>query len=405
MQAQARKNIDLQKWENFISGFVFLIPVITLLYQYTGLSIFEITLIANASNFCIAFFDFPTSILADLFGRRNSMLVSVILAFISSVIVLLFPSFWGFVIASFLGGLSISFWSGTGQAYLESNLKILNLQDKFGKYIGQNIFYNQLASTIAPLLSSLLIYLLNESGFKVLAALDVVATGLAIYIVFQMVELSPPAKIIKRGISNIFTESLLVAKDAISNILKNKNIGLIVLYRTFSSNLSYLSLILLPTLVISGMPKFAGGFIEIIAAFTIMIGSKFAYKIGEKYSYNFCWVFSTLAQGVLLVIAGLIVNNWIYLIIAFALINLAEGLCKPSWSHVFAEQSNPKAISTTRSAVFAIMALYIAVARQFLATLPISIALFILGAVLVLINLLLAPKILRLTQPPHRQTH
>lgn len=405
MKEQAWKNICLQKWENFVSGFLFLIPVITLLYQYTGLSIFEITLIANASSLCIALFDLPTSILADLFGRRNSMLVSVILAFFNSLVILVFPSFWGFVIASFMGGLSVSFWSGTGQAYLESNLRILNLQNKFGKYIGQNIFYNQLASTIAPIISTVLIYLLNESAFTVLAMLDVLVTGLAVYVVFQMVDLSPPSKIIKKKIGNIATESLLIARDAISNIFKNKNIALIVLFRTFSSDLSYLSLILLPTLVTAGMPKFAGGIVEIIASFTIMLGSKFAYIIGEKYSYNLSWVISILTKGILLIISGFLVNNWGFLLIVFSLINLAEGFCKPSWSHVFAEQSNPKAVSTTRSILFAIMAMYLTISRQLLSILPISIALFILGAVLLLVNSLLAPKILRLTLPPPHQTH
>jgi hypothetical protein len=65
MQTIARKNINLQAWINFLSGMTFLIPVITLLYTYVGLSIFQIILIANVGSFVVFLLELPTSVFAD----------------------------------------------------------------------------------------------------------------------------------------------------------------------------------------------------------------------------------------------------------------------------------------------------------------------------------------------------
>jgi hypothetical protein len=61
----AEKNLRLLSWINFMSGFAFLIPVITLLYTYMGLSIPQIILITNASSLVVWLFEIPTSVFAD----------------------------------------------------------------------------------------------------------------------------------------------------------------------------------------------------------------------------------------------------------------------------------------------------------------------------------------------------
>jgi hypothetical protein len=73
----AERNIELQTWINFLSGVVFLIPVITLFYQYTGLSLVDIILIANVSTLTVWIFELPTSVFADTSGRKKSLVISV----------------------------------------------------------------------------------------------------------------------------------------------------------------------------------------------------------------------------------------------------------------------------------------------------------------------------------------
>jgi len=151
MEHIAKRNLKLQSWINFLSGVVFLVPIITVFYKYVGLSIPEIIIISNVSTFAIWIFELPTSVFADTTGRKKSLVASAVCGLAAAIIVLFAPSFWGFVLAAFFSGLHWSFWSGTGQAFLEENLRILGRQNSFGKVIGHLIFLEGLASIITPL--------------------------------------------------------------------------------------------------------------------------------------------------------------------------------------------------------------------------------------------------------------
>jgi len=77
MQKIAKQNIKIHGWINFFAGVVFLVPIISLFYKYTGLSTFEIILISNIVTFAIWIFELPTSVLADTTGRKKSLIFSV----------------------------------------------------------------------------------------------------------------------------------------------------------------------------------------------------------------------------------------------------------------------------------------------------------------------------------------
>jgi MFS family permease len=65
----------------------------------------------------------PTSVFADTAGRKRSLMISVVCNLISALSIVFFPTYRGFIVASFFGGLYFAFWSGTGQAFLEDNLR------------------------------------------------------------------------------------------------------------------------------------------------------------------------------------------------------------------------------------------------------------------------------------------
>ena len=127
----AKRNITLQGYINFLAGVVFLIPLITLFYQYTGLSLMQIIIISNVASLAVRVFELPTSVRADTVGRKKSLMMAVVCNFLSALFIFLFPSYVGFIIAAVMSGLYFAFWSGTGQAFLDDNLKILGETSKF----------------------------------------------------------------------------------------------------------------------------------------------------------------------------------------------------------------------------------------------------------------------------------
>lgn len=68
----ALRNIKLQQYLNMIAGIGFLAPIITLMYQYYNLDVSQIIIISNIATITMFACELPTSILADIIGRKKS---------------------------------------------------------------------------------------------------------------------------------------------------------------------------------------------------------------------------------------------------------------------------------------------------------------------------------------------
>lgn len=394
MEKIAKQNIRYQRLINFFAGAVFLVPIITLFYKYTGLGLFEIIIVANVSSLCVWLFEIPTSVFADTMGRRRSLLYSVIANLCGALIILIFPSLAGFIVASIFSAIYFSFWSGTGQAFLDENLQILNKQEKFGKYIGEFMFYESLAAFVTPFMASFILKIFGEQGFTILAALDVLFALIVVFLVIKLKRINKQKKF--KSFAHALKINYKTAKDAFKNVLGNSKLKLLLIYRSLGNHVAFFPIILLPVLVENGMPEWISGILMAIATLGAMITMKFGYKISEKYSYNFSWIISTTIQGALLIFAALFLKSWIITAIIYLVFNTFEGLWQPSWNHVLVEQTRGRSIATTRSIVFSIFALYTTLGKQFLVMFEVKYALFGLGIFILLVNLILGRKILKL---------
>ncbi|MCX6824278.1 MAG: MFS transporter [candidate division SR1 bacterium] len=399
MEATAKRNIKITQWVNFFAGITFLVPIIEIFYTYTGLSIMEIVIVSNVFTLVTWIFEIPTSAFADTMGRKKSLMISVISNFLGALCILFFPHLWGFIIASFFSALYFCFWSGTEQAFIDENLKILGNQQGFGKVFGNNLFLQQLAGFITPVLASLMLKYFHGTGYTILAILDVIFAGILIILQYKIVEV----QVIRARIGSfarMIKENIFVAKTAIINIRTNTNLKTLLLYRSLSSSASFFTIILLPTLATKGMPDWYSGFIVMGGTIAFMISSKFIYKIGEKYSYNLTWVLGTVAQGLLLIIVGYFFQSWVFIWIVFILMEFFEGFWQTSWNHILVEQSGGIAVATTRSIIFSLFALYATILKQAVSFLGVNYALLIIGSIILIANIFLGRKILHIKKKP-----
>lgn len=395
MKDIATRNMRIHGLINLISGIVFLIPIITLFYKYTGLNLAQIILISNITTFSMFLFELPTSVRADTAGRKKSMFISVVCNVISAVMILLFPSLRGFAIAAFFAALYGSFRSGTGQAFLEENLRILWREKEFGKHIGRFMFYGELVALITPLIASGILKLFGDAGYTMLAGLDVIS---ALILVSLVIKLKEPYPIHKKmmTIKEAIQKNRETAKTAIANVFKNKKTRLLVIYRSLSHHVAFFWIIFLPMLSNNGMPDRYGWFVATIISIGGIFALKYAYKIGEKYSYNFARILWTSVQWLLLIIAGLLTGSRIRLIIICFVFEIFDGLRQPSRNHVLVQLTKGKAIATTRSIIFAIFALYMTGGKQLLSLFEPKYALIGLGVFIIIVNIVLWRKILKL---------
>lgn len=395
MQELAKRNIKIHSRINLVSWITFLVPVVTLFYTYTGLSIAEIILISNVTTFCIRIFELPTSVWADISGRKKSLLISVICNVCAAAAFLFFPTFWGFAVAAFFAALYMSFWSGTGQAFLEENLRILDREEQFGRYIGRFMFYNELTFLITPLVASLVLKLLGGTWYMLLAWLDVISAICLVFLVVKLKEVFP-LQLHATTFKNVLRTSRRTAREAIKNVFCNKDMKLVTIYRTLAYHAGFMGLIFLPLLSRNGLPDRSWGIIASVISVGSMFAMKYAYKFGEKYSYRHLWVISTTLQGIVIFAVAFFLNARIIMAALFFLGSVLEGFFQPSRNHVLVQLSKWKAIATTRSIVFAVFALYMTIGKQILSFFDIKYALIGLGIFIVLVNVVLGKKILSL---------
>ncbi len=395
MKTLARRNIHLQQWLNFISGVTFLVPIVTLFYKFTGLNIAQIILVSNVSTFFIWLLELPTSVLADTQGRRKSIVYAAFANLLGALCILLFPSLMGFCIAAFLSALYWSFCSGTIQAFLDENLRLLDRADQFGKYIGHNMFLGNLAAIITPILATLVLKNFESTGFVILATLDVIFAAILLVISFKLKEISQ-SNSPKLNHTASLKHNIDTAKLAIHNVFTNSKIKLLLIYRTLANHVSFFPLILLPTLSDSGMPDWASGLVISFATVGLMISNKFAYKLAGKFSYNKVWVYSTFVQALVLILAAFYLESWLVLVGIFAIFNILEGLWEPAWNHVLVGQTNSKAVATTRSIIFSVFAIYTTFGKQILSIFSVQQALILSAAVIIITNIKMSKKIINL---------
>lgn len=392
-QLVAKRNIKLQSWINFLAWIVFLIPVITLFYKYTGLSIAQIILLSNVSTLAIWIFELPTSVFADITWMRKSLVYSVISNVVTTFFILFFPSFWWFIVAAIFTGLYWSFRSWTWQAFLEENLAVLWEQNQFGKQIGRLMALESVAWVATPLIAWLLLRRVWDSGYTILAWLDFLFAIILVIITLQLKEVWPIRQKIE-GVKKLFIKSYQTAKSAIIHVFKNKDMKVILLYRTFANHVSFLFVLSLPLLVDYGMEDWFGWVLTALWGLATAVASNFAYKIWEKKWYWFTRVFSTIAQAVLMIVAWFVFKSWVVFAVVILVFKLFDGLRSPAWNHILVAKTQWKAIATTRSIVFSVFALYTTFGKQILSLISIKYAFIILGIIILFVNVILSKKII-----------
>jgi MFS family permease len=390
---KAERNIFLQSRINFFAGVVFLVPVITLLYQHVWLSLVDMVLIANASTIIVWVFEVPTSVFADTSWRKKSLLIAVLCNFFAAFTILFFPTFVWFMSAAIFSGLYWSFWSGTGQAFLEENLRILGKEKEFWKRIGHLMALENLSGIITPLIVACILKYFVHDGYTILALLDLISACILIILTWQLHE-TPYVVNVYTNIKDVFLTHIQVAKQAFKNVFMNKKLRLLLIYRSLANHVAFFYLVSLPIRVAYGMEPWLAGVFWAVGAVCMLLANKYAYKLWETHGYRLTRVASTIAQGGILVLAGIFLQSWIAITILIILFNLFEWLRMPAWNHVLVEETWGIAIATTRSIIFSLFALYTTLWKQILVMFPVEYALICIGVFILCVNFFLAKKML-----------
>jgi DHA3 family tetracycline resistance protein-like MFS transporter len=100
-----------------------IIPVFVLYFRHRGLNLFQIAALAVIFEGSIALLELPTGLVADLYGRKLSVVLSLFTIGAAGVIFGVSTVFWGLALAETIHGLGETLKSGALEAWVVDSLK------------------------------------------------------------------------------------------------------------------------------------------------------------------------------------------------------------------------------------------------------------------------------------------
>lgn len=312
---------------SFLKNQTYFTPIFIVFLQAMELSFKEIFWIFTIGSIFSLVIEIPTGIIADLWGKRRSIIISKFGIVIAYILFAFSHSFWHFVIAQIILELGNSFRSGTETAYTYDYL----VQNK-----ADNPSYTEVKSKQK-------IY--ARSGEAFAAAIGgVIAANFGFHWVFFIAAL--PAfgnfllslsweKIAERQEPIGLQQSFVHAKDSVFDIFRKRELLLITLnISVFSAVLGALSKYIQPYMTDAAIPVEYFGFIYTASLVVSVIALKYSdfieQRFGSRNTIN--WI-SILAVIPVLIIGFRYISY--FGVILFFLVIIIENIRSPIANNFF----------------------------------------------------------------------
>ncbi len=142
----------------FLKNQTYFEPFLILAFLEKDLSFFQIGILIGFREVCINIFEIPSGAVADLYGRRRSMIFSF-LAYITSFLVFgLSASFTALFLAMFAFALGDSFRTGTHKAMIFEWLRIQGREKERTRVYGFTRSWSKVGSAVSVVIASAFIF-------------------------------------------------------------------------------------------------------------------------------------------------------------------------------------------------------------------------------------------------------
>ncbi len=147
--------IKLSKW------LMLIMPIVALFYNENGLDDFDIFLLQAIYSVSVAVMEIPSGYLADIVGRKKTLILGSILGTLGYLIYSVSHNFSGFMVAEVVLGLGGSFISGADSAMLFDSLVATQRQHRYLQFEGRITSLGNFAETAAAVCGGLIAALLS----------------------------------------------------------------------------------------------------------------------------------------------------------------------------------------------------------------------------------------------------
>ncbi|MFZ2189916.1 MAG: MFS transporter [Candidatus Magasanikiibacteriota bacterium] len=329
-------NIILLCIIHFLQGLMFFLPILALYYQKTLFSAQNVALIFAIEAICSAIFEVPTGAIADLFGKKKTMIVAYSIDIIAFIILWIGDSMAMFVIYAILTALAHALNNGPETAIMYDTLKQEGKENLYKKISGIYMAIWPAGAAISSIVGGYLatISLRTPIFYTIFPFL------IALIIIFFIDE--PPYE--KKADATLNGHMLESTKD----VLKNKQLMFILLGGivawSFGESTHFLSQLFFQ---FKNIPILWFGYATAAEFALSSLGFYFSHAISERFGNKRTVIMSVILLALLLIFATW--TTGLTMLILFSTSSFFFGLRSPILGHLWNEECESRKRATMNS--------------------------------------------------------
>lgn len=189
--------VKISKWFNMV------MPIVVLFYQSNNMGMHEIFILKAIYSVAIVCMEIPSGWMADVWGRKKTLLFGSILGSAGFVLYSFSYGFWAFVIAEIILGIGHSFVSGADSAMLYDSLKADNKTEKYTSEEGRITSVGNFSEAIAGVVGGFLAAISLRTPFYFQFAVAAIAIPAALTMIEPKIHSTQHNYSIKKLVQNI----------------------------------------------------------------------------------------------------------------------------------------------------------------------------------------------------------
>lgn len=151
-----KRNISVSYVYNFLLQLNITSAIWVLYLAFRGMSLVQIGILESIYHMTGLLFELPTGAIADVYGKKFSVVLGRAVSVISCILMIISNNFWGFAIAFILSSAAMNLNSGAAEALVYDSLKELHQEEKYKIIWGNLAFLMSIAQGLAVLLGGIL---------------------------------------------------------------------------------------------------------------------------------------------------------------------------------------------------------------------------------------------------------
>lgn len=335
------RNLRLLFWGRAFLETKALAAVTVLFFQMRGLKMDQVFYLTIVWSLTALVCEVPSGYLADVIGRKKTMLIGTILFMVSQVHRVYATNYWEFAFQFVLMSAAFSCFSGTEEALLYESLKAVGRENEMLSQNGRLSSARQIFKMFTPLIGSFIASDLTDAQYNILLWADVYTAFVALGIFLFLVE-PPHVKQVLEEEVGIFAESLKTIKNNpwMMRVSVNKILvftGAFFTWRVYQ-----------PILSEHGVTAIWLGMFYFLSSLFGFLGTWFLGAIEKRIGLT-SFMTGTAIASVLLYVVGIISTMPILLFLSFLVIITISILREPAFSHLVNQHVQSKSRATTLS--------------------------------------------------------